>query len=102
MDWGSKLILFFFLLDLHSEEGDAGQEVHCRFEVLQRSLLLAGKLFWEREKSLRITNVTSKIVNEKTVYATNTHSIHWEVNAQGIVQLIQQLDKPFFLQDEKN
>ena len=58
------------LLDLHPEEGDGGEEVHCGLQVLQL-LGVAGR----------------EVV-----------AVHGQVDPQGVVQRVQQLDKLVFLQ----
>lgn len=58
------------LLDLHPEEGDGGQEIHCGLEVLEL---------------LRVTG--REVV-----------PVHGQVYPQAVVQGVQQLDKLVFLQ----
>ena len=58
------------LLDLHPEEGDRGQEVHCGLEVLELLGVTGGEVV----------------------------PIHGEVYPQAVVEGVQQLDKLVFLQ----
>ena len=60
------------LLDLHPEEGDGGQEVHCGLEVLQLLWVAGGEVV----------------------------SVHGEVYPQAVVEGVEQLDKLVFLQEK--
>ena len=58
------------LLDLHPEEGDGGEEVHRGLQVLQLLGVAGGEVV----------------------------AVHGQVDPQGVVQRVQQLDKLVFLQ----
>ena len=58
------------LLDLHPEECDGGEEVHCGLQVLQLLGVAGGEVV----------------------------AVHGQVDPQGVVQRVQQLDKLVFLQ----
>lgn len=92
---------------LHPKEGDAGQQIHCGLQVLQPFGAAGREVVLKRKEGSCSQNSQGQVrMREQPPVASGgdteagqaPYPVHGEVDAQGVVQLVQEFDKAIFLQ----